>query len=282
MKIRIALLLLGVLLAGSAAAAGTLDRIRQSGVITMGYIDAAAPFSFTGDDKQPKGYSVDLCNEAADGIRTQLGLSTLEKRWVRLTLQNRLEAVRTGKVDLECSTTTWTLTRQQDVDFSLIIFIDGATFLIPPKQDRIRFNDYNGRRIAVIRGTTTVNVLNSALKTRGIKADVVLVSDRAEGVRLLRDGKVDAFASDRLALIEFVRRQPEPGVLALLDDDFSLEQYAIAMPKGDHDFRLAVNRTLARIYRTGAIKQIYDRWLGSLGEPSVLLYATYFLQSISE
>ena len=282
MKIRIVLLLLGVLLAGSAAAAGTLDRIRSSGVIRMGYVDGAAPFSYTGDDKQPQGYSVDLCNEVAEGIRAQLGLSTLEKRWVRLTIQDRLEAVRTGRIELECSTTTWTLSRQKDVDFSLITFIDGATLLVAPNKDLLRFSDYKGRRIAVIRGTTTANVLNEALRVRGISAEVVLVSDRGEGVNLIRTGKVDGFASDRIALIEYVRRQPQPGVLRLLDDDFSLEQYAFAMPRNDHDFRLAVNRVLARIYRTGEIKKFYDRWLGPLGEPSVLLYATYFVQSLAE
>ena len=127
-----ALFLIALTFASAAHAAeqgGTLGKIRKTGVITMGYIEGAAPFSFLGDVKQPQGYSVELCREIASGIRAQLGLKNLETRWVALTIQNRLEAVKSRKVDIECSTTTWTLTRQRNVDFSLITFVDGGSVL---------------------------------------------------------------------------------------------------------------------------------------------------------
>jgi len=110
----------------------------------------------------------------------------------------------------------------------------------------------------------------------------VPVADRIEGLQLLRTGAVDGFASDRLVLIGVVLRDPGDDKFRLLDDDFSIEQYALTLPRGDHDFRLAVNRVVARLYRTGDIMPIYERWLGSLGRPSVLLYATYWLQSVAE
>ena len=213
----------------------------------------------------------------ASGIRAQLGLAKLDTRWVALSLQNRLEAVRSGRVDIDCSTTTWTLTRQKDVDFSLITFIDGATVLATGGNDILRFADYNHKRIAVIRGTTTVAVLQEALQSRSVTAEVVPVSNRAEGLQLLRGGKVDGFASDRIVLMGMVLTDSGTDRFRLLDDDFSAEQYAPALPRADHDFRLAVNCVLARLYRTGDIMRIYDRWLGSFGRPSTLLYATYFL-----
>src|SRR5215831_11060731 len=110
----------------AAAQVGTLDKIRTTGTITLGYINDAAPVSSVDAKGEPQGYSVDLCREIARGIGAQLGLPKIEMRWVALTIQNRLEAVRARRVDIECSTTTWTFSRQRDVDFSLIAFVDGG------------------------------------------------------------------------------------------------------------------------------------------------------------
>jgi len=266
----------------AAAQTGALERIRQNGAITLGYIDGAAPFSFVGGDKQPQGYSVELCREIALGIRAQLKLANLETRWVALTIQNRLEAVRTGRVDIECSTTTWTLSRQVEVDFSLITFVDGGSILTRSASGGGRLLDFDGKRVAVITGTTTEKVLREGLAQRSIKAEVVTVKTRAEGLKLLEAGKVDGFASDRTTLISLIANGPSGGLFRLLDEDFSIEPYALVLPRGDHEFRLAVNRVLARLFRSGEIVNIYNRWLGRLGPPSVLLSATYFMQSLAE
>lgn len=272
-----------LLFAGPAAAqAGTLDKIRTSGVITMGYVESSAPFSFVDESRQPQGYSVDLCRAIASGIRAQLQLANLETRWVPLTIQNRLEAVAGGRVDIECSTTTWTLSRQALVDFSLITFLDGGSILTRAGSKMGRIGDFSGKRVAVITGTTTEKVLRATLSRREVKADVVTVASRTEGLKLLDGSKVDGFASDRTALIGIVLTSKTGHSFKLLDEDFSVEQYALALPRGDHEYRLAVNRVLARLYRTGAIQQVYDRWLGKLGPPSLLLSATYFIQGISE
>jgi ABC-type amino acid transport substrate-binding protein len=267
----------------AAAQTGTLAKIRKAGAITMGYVDGSPPFSFTGDAKEPQGYSVDLCREIASGIRAQLGLSTLETRWVALTLQNRLEAVRTGKVDIECSTTTWTLARQKEVDFSLITFVDGASILTRMDSGAAgRLAEFGGKRIAVITGTTTEKVLKESLERRGIKAEVVNVTTRDAGLQLLESRKVDGFASDRIVLIGVVLAGKSQGSYKLLDEDFSIEPYALPLPKGDHEYRLAVNSVLARLYRTGDISRIYNPWLGRMGPPSALLSAAYFIQGLPE
>jgi ABC-type amino acid transport substrate-binding protein len=266
----------------AAAQTGTLDKIRKTGVITMGYIGNAVPFSFKGEDGQPQGYSVDLCREIASGIRGQLGLSNLETRWVELTIQNRLEAVRDGRVDIECSTTTWTLTRQKEVDFSLVTFVDGGSILTRVDLQAGRLADFGGKKIAVITGTTTEKVLRASLKARSIKAEVVTVKTRDAGLQLLEQRKVDGFASDRISLIGVVLTTPSKGVYKLLDEDFSVEPYALPLPRGDHDYRLAVNRVLAGLYRTGGIEKIYGQWLGKMGPPSLLLSAAFFIQGISE
>jgi ABC-type amino acid transport substrate-binding protein len=275
MKWLCALLALAPVFAG----AQTLDKIRKSGVITLGYIDGAAPFSFTDGNGEPQGYSVDLCRRVADGVATELKRTGIKTRWVKLTIQNRIDAVRKRQVDLECSTTTWTLTRQSLVDFSLITFVDGGSLLVKSDSQAGRLSDFKGKRVAVIGGTTTERTLQAS----PLGAELVKVATRDEGLALLREGQVEALASDRTALIGVVvMNRGGGGNYKLLDQDFSIEQYALMLPRGDHDWRLAVNRQLARVYRSGAIQDIYARWLGPLGPPSVLLSATYFIQNLAE
>ena len=187
-----------------------------------------------------------------------------------------------GRVDIECSTTTWTLGRQKEVDFSLITFVDGGSILTRVESDAGRLADFGGKRIAVITGTTTEKVLKASLEQRAIRADVVTVKTRDAGLQLLDQRKVDGFASDRIVLIGLVLGTPTQAAFKLLDEDFSVEPYALALPRGDHEFRLAVNRVLARLYRTGGIDKIYGRWLGKIGSPSLLLSAAYFIQGLSE
>ena len=131
-----------------------------------------------------------------------------------------------------------------------------------------------GRRLRV--------AARSSLAARSIKAEVVTVKTRDAGLHLLDQRKVDGLASDRIVLIGMIMRTPAQGVFKLLDEDFSIEPYAFALPRGDADYRLAVNRVLARLYRTGEINTIYSQWLGRIGPPSLLLSAAFFIQSISE
>ena len=283
MVTRLLLVALGVSLPLVAGAqTGALEKIRKQGFVTLGYIDGGAPFSYVDGNGEPQGYSVDLCRAVAEGLRAQLKRESLKTRWVKLTIQNRLDAVRRRRVDVECSTTTWTLGRQALVDFSLVTFVDGASVLVRAETDVNRLVDFKGRRVAVIPGTTTERVLRDALARYQVAAEVVPVKTRDEGLALLNQSQVDGLASDRTTLIGVVSRAAGGRVYKLLDEDFSIEPYALMLPRGDHDFRLAVNRVLARLYRTGEIRPIYDRWLGPLGPPSLLLSASYFIQGLSE
>jgi glutamate/aspartate transport system substrate-binding protein len=266
-----------------SAECGTLERIRERGFITMGYIKDAAPFSSADASGRPQGYAVDLCREVALGVRARLDLPELGMRWVALTVQDRLDAVRTGRVDVECSTTTWTLSRQAQVDFSLITFVDGGSILSRGQAAYTQLREFDGRKIAVIAGTTTERALTQALAQRSIRGQLVIVKSRPEGLKLLDEREVDGFASDRTTLVALVAQRDARGEpYALLDEDFSVEPYALTLARDDHEFRLAVNSVLARMYRDGDIVQVYKRWFGALGLPSLLLSATYFIQALPE
>jgi ABC-type amino acid transport substrate-binding protein len=264
------------------AADGVLAAIQKSGTIRLGHLQSAPPFSFVDGAGQPQGYSVELCKRVADSIRQELKLAELKITWVPLQLQDRIEAVRSGKVDIECGTTTWTLTRQQEVDFSLMTFVDGATVLVNGTSEMLRIADLNGKKIAVVPTTTTAGSLQRALKARMLTADVVLVSSPEEGIAKLKSGAVDGYASDRVVLIGLGLQSKTGSNFRVLDEDFSVEPYALALPRGNPDFRLEVDRALAKLYRSGEIEAVFDRWLGPLGRPSTLLTALYYLQSLPE
>jgi ABC-type amino acid transport substrate-binding protein len=277
------LLCTGLLPAARAVdSGGALASIEESGVIRMGYLESASPFSFDQGGNTPAGYSVDLCKSVADGIRRQLSLPALRIQWVKLDLGHRLAAVRSGQVDVECGTTTWTLSRQEQVDFSLMTFIDGGTVLVRSDSALTRVADLAGKRLAVVPGTTTEKALTGALKQRQLQADVVMVTSPEQALQMLSAGKIDGYASDRVVLLGLGLSSKGAHSFRLLDEDFSVEPYALTLPRGEHDLRLAVNRSLAALFRSGEIEAVFSRWLAPLGKPSVLLSALYYLQGIPE
>src|SRR5438046_3345484 len=173
------------------AASPTLDRIRDSGTITFAYRDHAAPFSYTDRDGRVRGYSTELCMAVAATIQQTLKLPSLKLVWQPVDAANRLEAVQSGRADAECGTTTITLSRMKDVDFSLPIFVDGASLLVRSKARIAKLSDLRGRKIAVIGGTTTEQALVAAFAVLDAQATLVPVTDAAEGARLLAAGLGD-------------------------------------------------------------------------------------------
>jgi ABC-type amino acid transport substrate-binding protein len=277
-------LLLVMLSATTAAFAqsDTLGKIRKSGTITLGYRADAVPFSFKGTDERPTGFSVDICQRVVAGLARSLKLPGLKASWVPVSSENRIEQVSSGKVDLECGTTTVTLGRQAQVDFSLITFLDGAAFIARGSGSAPRSpQELRGARVAVSAGTTTEKELRKMVAESGSGAEVVTVANHIEGVSQLIDGKVAMYAADRTVLIGLLMNAGKVAPLQLLDFQFSYEPYALMMRR-DADFRLAVNRELAEVFRQGEIAAIYRKWFGQFGPPQDLLQALYVIQAFQE
>ncbi len=268
--------------AAAQAPGSTLAKIRDAKTIVLGYREAALPFSFTGDDKQPAGYVVDLCRRVVAAIQRELKLDGLAVKWVPVTAESRFAAVTSGQVDLECGTTTATLSRLREVDFSALTFIDGGGVLSRAEAPVVRLADLAGRRVAVEAGTTAEQALPQALKERRVSAELVPVKSQADAVALLESGGVDAFATDRVVLLGAAARAQDPRKLALSEEDYSFEPYALMLRRNDADFRLAVNRALAQLYRSQGIVEIYDRWFGAFGKPGALLASMYYLNALPE
>jgi ABC-type amino acid transport substrate-binding protein len=262
---------------------GTLKKIKTTGTFTIGYRESAPPFSFMGPDKRPVGYSIDLCMNVASAIEKQLGIANLKLNWVPVTAENRVDMVSQGKVDIECSTTTATLSRQERVDFSLMTFVDGGSLMSMADVDLgTGLNGLTNKRIAVIPGTTTEKSLSDFLKKQFITVQIVRVKDHAEGITAIETKKADAFASDRGILIGLALSSKDPKRFALANLLFSYEPYGLMVRRNDGAFRLAVNRALAALYRSGAIVGIYERWFAAFGKPTEAIQAMYLLNGLPE
>jgi ABC-type amino acid transport substrate-binding protein len=265
----------------AAEAPDPLKKIKATRTITLGYSETAVPFSFVGNDNRPQGYSVDLCKRIADGIQQQLGLTELKINWVKVDVATRIPATMKGAIDIECGSTTHTLSREEQVDFSNMTFVDGGSFISKARNKLATIKELAGRKISVIPGTTTEKVLKAALDQAQVRAEIIPVQTHAEGFSSLREDRVDAYASDRMILIGLALNAIDAQSYRLSDEMFSYEPYALMMRR-DADFRLAVNRELARLYRSGDILNLYARWYGPLGEPSTLLKAMFFLNALPE
>jgi ABC-type amino acid transport substrate-binding protein len=267
---------------GGAAPATTLDKIRASKTILLGYRDSSVPFSFVDQNKQPAGYSVDLCKAVVEDLRREMKLPDLEAKWVPVTVETRTSAVMAGTIDLECGSTTNTLGRQEQVDFSLTTFITGASLLAVSGTEV--GSELGGIRIAVIPGTTTETIIRDGL-TRGgsaSRAQIVAVKDHADGLAALINKTADVYASDRAILIGLALGSPDPRRFALLDRYLSYEPYALMLRRGDPAFRLSVNRALARLYRSGDVLKVYERWFGQWGPASPLTVGMYAIEGLPE
>jgi len=248
----------------------------------VAYSADSLPFSFNGPNNEPAGYSIDLCKRVIAQIGRAVGEPELKVRWIAGSVTERLQMVASGRADLECANTTQTVGRLANVDFSNLTFIDGGGLLVKAGSPINQISDLAGKKVAVLKGTTTEKRLNDTLRFRLVNATVVPIADATEGVAMLDAGSVDAYAGDKIKLVGLAVQAKDPSKLALVAEDLSFEPYAMALPRNDSPFRLEVNKALTQVYVGGDIEGIFAQWLGKLGRPTGLLAAMYLLNSIPE
>jgi ABC-type amino acid transport substrate-binding protein len=281
-RLAVAFALLALPALALAQAPDTLRKIRDSKSITIAYRTDALPFSFNDEKGQPAGYTVDICKRIVASIEQQLKTPGLKVNWMPATAQNRFDLIAKRQADMECGSSTVTLSRMEIVDFSNFVFVDSTGVLVRNESGVKAFNDLAGKKVAVISGTTNERALNNALKQRLVNASVVTVKTRDEGLEALEKGTVDGFASDKILIAGLSVKVKDATRYTMLTDDLSVEPYGIALLRGDPGMRLAVNRALAQIYSTPQIVEIFNKWFGAFGKPTVLLEAVFFLGIVPE
>lgn len=262
----------------AATCPDTLNDIRKSAEIRIAYPENVPPFSFV-ENGEPTGYSINICRLLVKHIATQLGLDDIEIRWRSAGTPEALRLVADGVVDMDCGITSINLSRQQRVDFSNEIYVNSGDVLVHARSDIKHLADLDGKKVALIRGTTTDIRLAEALRQQGINARLLTVMNMQDCVAAVDSDKVDACAGDRSVLLGQVNAAEEPASYALLGELYSIEPYALVLPRGDPEFRLAVNRALSDIYRTTTLQQLYGHWFGHDVVPALSLRMIYLLNS---
>lgn len=240
------------------AEGGVLDRIKETGEITLGVRRDARPLSYLSDEGRPSGYSVEVCAQVVAGLRAQLGLTQLKMRFEPVDAGDRFQAVASGRIDLLCGASTITLSRREIVDFSIPTFADGASVLTR-KGASEDFAALNGKRIGVRANTTTEQALRATLTGFGMEADIHPVADYAEGLRAVENGEIDAFFGDQSILFALLESSEQKDQLTVAGNTLTLELHGLALPLGDYRFRLEVDRVLSRLYETGRMAQIFEQ-----------------------
>ncbi|HQO28755.1 MAG TPA: amino acid ABC transporter substrate-binding protein [Accumulibacter sp.] len=269
--------------AGSLLAADTLDKIKSRKSISFGYRELAIPYSYVGEDNQPTGYSVDVCLKVAAALIRQLGIDELQLQWVPVTSETRIGKLKSGQIDIECGSTTSSLSRMEEVDFSLPIAVEGLTYLSRRSSALKRLENMNGKRVAVVLGSPAERQFSEALARQRLSAvELVRFSDPRQAMGALFKGRAEAYVADRSSLVALALESPSPGAWQLGDESFTQEPVALMVRRNDANFRLVVNREIARLARTREIFVIYDRWFGFLSPPSPLLESLYQLNVLPE
>lgn len=268
--------------ASAVPADSRLKKVRDTRTIAVAYRTDALPFSFEDAEKKPAGYTIDLCRAVISHMERQLGVGTLQVKWVPVTVQTRFTAVAGGQADMECGASTVTLGRKKEVGFSSLIFLDGTGLLVMKTTAGYSLLALAGKKIGVIRGTSNEPALAEAMKAMGVSATVVQVQTRDEGLAQLESGAIDALASDRVLLLGLAAKAKDPNKTALLAEALSYEPYAIALPRGDWAMQQAVDSGLAQVFASPALPQIYKRWFEGLGDPSPALQVMYGLGRLPE
>lgn len=259
---RLAVLVLASLALAAPNIAGAsnsvIDRIKETGEITLGVRRDAPPHSYFDQNGRAQGYSVEVCAAVVGRLRAQLGLTQLRMRFEQVNATDRFEAVASGRVDLLCGAATITLKRRAIVDFSIPTFADGASVLTATGASE-DFADFAGKRIGVRMSTTTEDALRASLTGYGIEAEIVPVAGYTSGLAAVEAGEIDALFGDQSILFALLESSTQKDRLTVAANTLTLELHGLGLPLGDYRFRLEVDRALSLLYRSGKMAEIFER-----------------------
>jgi len=244
-------------------ASRTLTRIRDTGVIVMGYRPASLPFSYLDGRLKPVGYSVELCERVIDVIREQLQLPDLEVKQIAVNSATRLPLVANGTLDLECGITTHTAERARSQSFSTTTYVAESRLLSRRSQMMRTVEDLRGLTVASTIGTTSLQYMHQLNVQKGLGFRILVGQDDQESFRLLQTGRAVAYAMDDVLLRSLIAQVRDPQEYFIAEQALSVEPYAIGLPANDPAFKRLVDGVIMSLYRSGEIHAIYQRWFQS-------------------
>jgi glutamate/aspartate transport system substrate-binding protein len=239
---------------------GTLKKIKDTGSVTLGYREASLPFSYLNAARRPIGYSIDLCLEIVEEAKDALGLDDVEVKFAPVTTENRIALVASGKVDLECGSTTNNLERQKQVAFSPVIFVSGTKLMVKRPVTIRSYLDLKGKTVAVTSGTTNQQAMKTLSDKQKLGVRFVVAKDHPHSFTLVEKGQADAFATDDVLLYGLIARSGRPRDFQVIGEFLSYDPYGIMYRKGDPAFDAVVKDAFERLATSRELEQIYNTW----------------------
>lgn len=247
--------------AASAQSGGTLQKIKESGTIQIGARESQIPFSYKlSADAAPIGFTTDICLKIVDAVKARLGMPKVDVQYVMLNSTNRIPLLQNGTVDLDCATTTNSTQRQQQVDFAPSHFVTNITAAVKKASGINTLADLNGKNVATVAGSTSIQLLRGARKSGSIEANELPGKDTSDGFLLLSTGRADAYVLDDVQLAGMIANAPNPGDYKILKESLRQEPYGIMLRKDDPQFKALVDETVTGLMKSGAIEQLYNKW----------------------
>lgn len=260
-------LLAALLLAGSGHAqtaseglSPTLAAIKKAHVVKLGYRESSPPFSFLDQAGRPIGYSLELCQAVVEDIGIEVDDPALRIDYVKVTSDDRIQAVVDGRIDLECGSTTANLERRKQVAFSPLIFVAGTKLMVPKTTTGTAPADFKGKTIVVTKGTTNEQAMHAVDAKFGLGLNVVVSPDHEQSYQILADGKADAFATDDVLLSGLIARHKSQDRFRVVGDYLSYDPYGIMFRKGDPQLAAVVERAFRRLGSNRDLIPLYNKW----------------------
>ncbi len=257
----IAFSVLGLFTAPSVLAQqSTLDKIRSTGVVTMGVRESSGALSYTLGDGKYAGFHVEICNNVLRDIQKQLNLKSLDIKYVPVTSQNRIPLLQNGTVDIECGSTTNNATRQKDVAFAVTTYVEEIRIAVKANSGITSLNQLNGKKVATTTGTTSVQLLRKHERATGVNFEEVFGKDHADSFLLLESGRADAFVMDGSILAGNIANAKNPNDFRIVGEVIAVEPIAIMMRKDDPSFKKAVDDSIIKMMKDGTLTKLWDKW----------------------
>lgn len=256
-----ALLCLGPLgVQADAEDSPTLKRIAERGMVTIGHRETSIPFSYIGDSNEPVGYSIDICMQIVEAIKSQLDMADLSVKYVPVTGQTRIPLIANGTIDMECGSTTNNLTRQKQVDYLSTTFITGTKLASRKDLNINEIEDLEGKIVGLAAGTTNEKAIKAAIEELGLNVKVVEVKDHSQGWLALETDRIDAYGSDDVLLYGLISKSKSPDDYHVTGRYLSFDPYAIMVPRNDSTFARLGRVVMANSMRSGEMATIYNKW----------------------
>jgi glutamate/aspartate transport system substrate-binding protein len=239
---------------------GTLQKIKDTGAITLGHRESSVPFSYYDDNQKVIGYAMDLCYKIVDAVKSDLKLDALDVKLNPVTSATRIPLIANGTVDLECGSTTNNLDREKQVAFTITHFVTANRFVSKKSANLKTVDDLKGMTIVSTSGTTNIKQITEISAQRNLNLNIIAAKDHAEAFLMVETDRAAAFVMDDILLYSLVAASKSPDDYVISADALSVEPYGIMLRRDDPDFKKVVDGQMTSIYKSGAINAIYEKW----------------------